>query len=403
MGMGIIADAFLGAVAGGAQASYDNELLQQKEEMQQRRDELLSRLRMKEHVEQKASDLQMARGEEKRRETETSDFYQRTALPGKQVTLPQVQSDEGDAADAPPIPNATVAQPASRREQADFRLEEARKSGKAGIIAQTYAEAKDIRAEEEQDRKIKADDKKSEIASRLAEIKEANERTRDRLADIAQQRMTAMIAGVIGGRKGDPTNLANRRFDDKQWSDAKKELSKEFVVDDPVSGKPLPDTVAQNAALSTMRTLQQAGDADPVDAAVFASGLVRKVSTAARAEAKGNSQLYEKYMSLGMQREMQKRFGGSDQAPEPPPKPAPPAPKPPGLIAATQAKSVKDPMAVKYEQEQAEMDRNERADFSEDVKSWFDSQSAKRTTSAAQDDEDVQRRMSQMDRNRRDR
>jgi hypothetical protein len=69
-------------------------------------------------------------------------------------------------------------------------------------------------------------------------------------------------------------------------------------------------------------------------------------------------------------------------------KPEAPAPR----VEPVSAKPA-DPMAAQYEREQRELDAGQRDDFSPEVKTWFDSQSSRRAAAQAQADSEVQRRM----------
>lgn len=301
----ILAQGLLGAVRGGAQAVAHSALQEQIAKSDRDKAEYLAAL---------AEKREIAREErvDARRKTEEGDsaaFYERTAPTTKDSSVPYTDAigdaTEGDAAKG--IIQSSRAE--TRREVAERRLEEARRTGKSSLINQAYGESKDIRAEEEQDRKAKADEHRSTVAERIAAA-------REQTAATGQARLEAMIAGLIGQGKA-KSDLPERKYDAKQWSDAKKEFAIDLVIDDPIAGKSKPDHAARHWATNSMRRLQSAGDIDPADAAVLVSGIADRVTAAAREASKGDAAKYQKFVAAGFQHEMNKIFNKAETKEKP--------------------------------------------------------------------------------------
>ena len=151
----------------------------------------------------------------------------------------------------------------------------------------------------------------------------------------AMARVGAATARASGGGAG----LGERKFDEKRWSDSKKELVNQFVRTDQMTDKEVPDHAARAAATAAMNRIKAAGDIDPADASVVVSGVVSRVQAAAGAAAKGDQAKYEKFLAAGVDHELGKMMrqpqdgGGAESAP----KPAPQAPGKPVAKPAAKA------------------------------------------------------------------
>lgn len=384
-GAGVALQGVLGAIGGGAQAAAKVAHEQQMEEYARIREERLSKLRLGEYQARADIDLRMKDAAVAKERRERADFYTRTErdAPGKEVstTYTDMLGDETEGQSAGGIINS-VRQP-TRQELAEYRRVQAQKTGNEKIIGETYNEAKDIRAEAEQARRTDADERRAATADRLATVRERDAATRE-------QRLEAMIAGLIGRRGGD---LSERKYSDKQWSDAKKELGAEFVIDDPASGKTVPDHAARAAATGLMRRLQTAGDIDPVDAATVVSSITARVTAKAREGAQGDPAKYQRLVAAGMEREAENLFKGqggqgaprvqivdpfakgkeAGKQPSAEAKAAPaPEPKSKGIIESSR-------MANKFQGEEREMQAGTRRKYSPEVLAWMKEQQAARS------------------------
>lgn len=147
----------MGAVAGAGEAVANTAILEQKEQIEKLREQRLSALRTQEHATNVQTDITAKRGEQEYQQKRIGDFYKGTQLPATTTTV-----DGQDAAESGGTltEGATTTTQPSRRDQASSRLEKAKQFGDAGIINQAYTEDKDIRADEDQQRKLKLEESK---------------------------------------------------------------------------------------------------------------------------------------------------------------------------------------------------------------------------------------------------
>lgn len=188
----VVGQGILGSVAGGS-ASMVHEI-----DRENKNQDEIKLAAAKEEIAQKRAkfldDLKLQN--QKREEGEVADFYKSTAPQTKTAAFTDTVGDEatGESAGAPITTKET------REETAARRLEEARKTGKSGIIAQAYKEVGDIRAEDKQD-----------IAAKTLEQRTANEAERLRLQDQRdkskdeneKKRLDVMIAKLTKGEAAD--------------------------------------------------------------------------------------------------------------------------------------------------------------------------------------------------------
>lgn len=313
---GILGQAMLGALGGAAQAAgknaeHEQKTLDRAKELETQEKVLRDRAVFLEKLKTDSA----TEKEETLRKLRARFYSDTAAAAGKETGVPYTDvlgSEEGAATTSIPVKTAPT-----RRELADFRLERAKLSGNASLAKEMYDESRDLRQEDEQRRKVTADERRSVVAERIAAV-------REQTAATGQARLEAMVAGLIGqGRARDKSDLPERKYDAKQWSDAKKELVGDLVIDDPIAGKSKPDHTARFWATTSMRRLQSAGDIDPADAAVLVGGISARVTAAAREAAKGDEARYKKFVVAGFQHELDKVFAkagtGTDE-----PKPAGP-------------------------------------------------------------------------------
>jgi hypothetical protein len=163
--MGTFASGILGAVMGGGQAAATLAFQEQKDEMDKLREARLSALRTQEYQSNAAYAQGLKVADEKRQQGETSDFYKNTALPSTPTTTSTytASDDNAQGPDAGGVTTETTPAAPTRKQQADYRLEQARETGNKDLIAQTYVESKDIRAEDEQKRKDDLEQNKVDI------------------------------------------------------------------------------------------------------------------------------------------------------------------------------------------------------------------------------------------------
>lgn len=214
MGIGfgdILAQGIIGAVGGGAQGAYTQALLEQKDEMEKLREERLSKLRTTEHATNMASDIAAKKASEDADATQRAAFYQRTQMAPTTTTSTYTDNlgDEGEGAAAGSEIKSTTTP--TRRDQADYRLEEAKKTGRADLIAQSYAESKDVRADEDQQRKLKLEETKVDADARHSSY-----------YDAAANRMNAEAEAIRNGEKykkgADKIQLPNIKVERDQAS-----------------------------------------------------------------------------------------------------------------------------------------------------------------------------------------
>lgn len=188
----IFAQGLLGGLVGGGKAVAHIADEERKAEVERIREERLAKLRMDEYRQKEA----MAEAKDKKTKAERAAFYERTGP--KEVEQPGVEVDEqgNEIGVIDGLRNET------RREVADRRMEESRKTGDAALMKDTYTEAKDIRAEEEQQRKAKADETKAEAAARAAAQRDRDLERRERDSEDRTRRTDALIARALGGGEG---------------------------------------------------------------------------------------------------------------------------------------------------------------------------------------------------------
>jgi hypothetical protein len=331
----VFAQGIIGGLGGAAQGAYTSALEEQKRETEAIREQRLSALRTQEYAANRATDARITQQQQDQERAKSADFYARTeaSAPGKTIKNQATATYETE--DGEPGTSAsdtvTTKEPPTRREIADYRAGEAKKSGNEKLIAQTYTEAKDIRAEDEQTRKNRDEDRRMRATEAAAAAKQRELDIKDRDAATRERRIDAMIAGLIGGKKSD---LAERKFDEKKWSDAKKELNSNLVVDDGMGGKAAPDFAARSAANSAMNRIYQAGDVDPGDAANLVGDITQRVAAQARAAAKGDNAKYTKFVQAGVEVELEKALGGGRRTSAAPATPAAPAASAPAAARA---------------------------------------------------------------------
>lgn len=171
----VLAQGLLGTVMGGAQAAAKTADDEIKDKVLRSREEFLSQLRMGEYKAKSAF-------EDKRRkleEGEVADFYARTGPKTKPAdTFTDTLGDESTGATAGAAINE--ARQETDREVAARRAEEARKTGKKGLIESTVAEAtrmrelderRDERAEARRDRYEDRDEARADRKSAREEAR----------------------------------------------------------------------------------------------------------------------------------------------------------------------------------------------------------------------------------------
>jgi hypothetical protein len=210
-------------------------------------------------------------------------------------------------------------------------------------VAQYEKQHKDLMDQETNDRRDKREDQRAITDERRADIAAAETRRREKAdeekARLGDKKLDAMIAGLIGKKNGEKSDLPERKFTDKQWSDAKKELTGNMFVTDDLSGKDVPDHAARAVASGAMRQIQSSDPkVDPVDAANVVGAVVSKVAAAAKADAKGDQAKYQKYLQAGVEMEINKALNGPNK-PAPVATPAAPAAAPKAAPAVAPVQS----------------------------------------------------------------
>ena len=161
----VAAQGLLGSVMGaGKGAAYAAEL-EMKEEAERLKEERLSKLRMGEYKAKAELDQKMKDDVTAREEKDTADFYNRTGPQSKASTYTDQTGDATEGASAGAV---TSERTETAREVAIRRDEEARKTGKKGIIAMTRAdrELEERREERGQDRADRRSDREERAKDR---------------------------------------------------------------------------------------------------------------------------------------------------------------------------------------------------------------------------------------------
>lgn len=157
----IFAQGIIGGVAGAGQAAYQSALEEQKQQSEALKEQRLSQLRIAEHASETQSDIVAKKGAADAQAAQNASFYARTAaaVPGTGI-IDQARgtydTDEGPGTTESNTTTTTI--PPSRADVAAARLEEAKKTGRPDLINQTYAEAKDLRADADSKRKSDQED-----------------------------------------------------------------------------------------------------------------------------------------------------------------------------------------------------------------------------------------------------
>lgn len=325
----VFASGVLGAFMGAGKAVESNAQEEIKRESERIREERLSKLRMGEYQQQ----LNMKTDQEAKDRARMGAAAQAidTKVAGMEGTQQGTEVDESGQ----PIGVIEGARKLSDREKAAARIKEAQGAGEKDLVTQYEKQHSDLISEQRADRQDAREEQRTrneEARNALADAERQRREKADQSRDAtANRKLDAMIAGLIG--KNGKSDLAERKFSEKQWSDAKKDLTSSFFNTDEVTGKDLPDHTARAAASSAMRTIQAANPGvDPQDAAAAVGQIVSQVAAAAKAEAKGDATKYQKFMNAGVQMKLDQALGGK---PQPAPKSAPasgsaPSPAPTG-------------------------------------------------------------------------
>jgi hypothetical protein len=191
----VVAQGILGGVMGAARGVAQNAQEEQRIEAERLKEERLSKLRLGEYKAKAEFDQQQKDIVTARDEKDTADFYARTGPQTKASTYTDATGDATEGASAGAV---TSERTETAREVADRRAEEARKTGKKGIIEATRAdrELEERREERSLDRADrKADREERNAAKRLAGCKNASP-SRPRKA-AGRWTVTATIAGPM--------------------------------------------------------------------------------------------------------------------------------------------------------------------------------------------------------------
>lgn len=194
----MIVGAGLGMLAGAARGYIDSALEEQKARVQAMRDEQLSRLRMQEHTAQRESDVSIAN-----REREAAQGRMAAFNTGTQDAW---QSGAEVDAQGSVIGEATGMLAESAREKAARRHQEALKLGDKEIVAQTYTELKDVKADEEGTRRERRldilEDFQQKQADRQQMLAEATLAHQKRMEAASATRDAAAITKAEAAEKG---------------------------------------------------------------------------------------------------------------------------------------------------------------------------------------------------------
>lgn len=298
------AEGLLGAVMGGSQSmvhSMDEEekarkLREEREAknkdqitLEERRAEIAQRMKLQ------LEDLERGRLGKVARDVEAAMPSGKPAWSGNK---------QGDAIDAGEVSEV----PMSEADKGRFRMTEYGKLGERGLV-------KDEMDRMEKERRFSADEAKSATdaeRNRIAALAQAAREKKDDDAAVSRDRRdAAYIASVAnrtagGSARGAATELATRKFDDKQWTDSKKELTGALTRFDELSQKDVPDHAARLAAVTAMNKIKKVADVDPGEASVVVASLVSRAQAAAKAVAKGDREKYDRLLPMLVDDELKK-------------------------------------------------------------------------------------------------
>lgn len=373
MGLGLIGSAILGGIGGAGDAMQANSLQEMKDAALAKREETLARLQRETHAANATFDANLKEKAQAKEEATVSDVFRNAPVPSKtpdsiygganQITDP-AQGAEDDAGTI-----VVKGKEPSAVDKARAVLDYANSRGNKSAIdaaRRTYEDAVKERdsntREQREERRLKADEDKNAIANRALEIKD--------------RELQGKLDGIIGGKRGDG-GLGERKFDSKQWEQARTEVLKQFVTTDPMdpAGKEKPDHAAQTKLLQVMRGFEENSDFSPGEAQIMAGRAVREAYAAARKAFPNDVAKQEKYADEGvlavLDREVKRlRPERIDKPSDKPgytlpdkgaPKSAEPAKKDsPGLVNSAQEKTV--PMVVTASKREATANVDDEVD-----------------------------------------
>jgi hypothetical protein len=182
----VVAQGILGGVMGAARGVAQNAQEEQRIEAERLKEERLSKLRLGEYKAKAEFDQQQKDIVTARDEKDTADFYARTGPQTKASTYTDATGDATEGASAGAV---TSERTETAREVADRRAEEARKTGKKGIIEATRADRE--LEERREERSLDRADRKADREERNADRKEAREDRGAARADLRADREEA--------------------------------------------------------------------------------------------------------------------------------------------------------------------------------------------------------------------
>lgn len=372
----VFAQGIIGGAMGAGKGIEMNAQEEIKRESERIKEERISKLRMGEYQQQ----LNMKTAQEEKDRARTGAAA--TAIDAKVAGSEAPQTGEEVDESGQPIGVIEGARKLSPREQAAARVREAQAKGEKDLVTQYEKQSSDLISEQRADRQDTREEQRNRnesernaLAAREGDRRAEADRMRDKQAD---RRHEALLAGILGREK--KGEIADKKYSDKQWSDAKKDLTSTFFSTDEM-GKDTPDHTARAAASAAMRTIQSAGSGvDPVDAANAVGSIVSRVAAAAKAEAKGDPTKYQKYLNAGVDVEVNKALNGkaTKAAPASAPATASQA-EPPSFGNVSGGGGTADDatrLNAQFDKETREIETGVRTDYSPEIKAWMDRRSS---------------------------
>ncbi len=201
--MGGLAEFFMGAVGGAAQAGVDSIVEKEKAEIERQRQEQLSRLRMQEHATNKAKDIELADKQAAAERDRRGEFFKANKLPDQEIEGVEVDASGKE------IGKIKGDGPADRKDQAEHYARKALETGDKGLVEMAQKEAKDIRDEEQSERRDRAANNAADAKAREAAAKEEQNRIRDKQVS---GYLAKLAAGAKGGNAEDTANIKDIKY-----------------------------------------------------------------------------------------------------------------------------------------------------------------------------------------------